>query len=123
MLAGAPNQPEKDVVPLCEATFCLDCKVISKSRGDECPACQSHSLLSLAQILGGSLREDKLDQAFEGGPFDITITVVLQQIHAKDVNTILEGLTSVIGPNLAQGRASFHIDVQPTLASSIQKAA
>jgi len=110
MLVGAQNQTEREVVPLSSASFCLDCEVISNSRGDECPACKGHSLLSLARILGGSLRDHKLDHAFESGPFDVTLTVALPQLHAKDVNTTLEGLTNVIGTRLAQGRASLHID-------------
>jgi hypothetical protein len=69
------------------------------------------------------VREHKLGQRLESGPFNIILTVALQQMHAKDVNTTLEGLTNVIGPRLAQGRASFHIDVQPTVADSFHKAA
>jgi paraquat-inducible protein B len=45
--------------------------------------------------------------------FDITITVELQQIHAKDLSTTVERLTSVIGPKLARDRASFHVNVKP----------
>jgi hypothetical protein len=56
-------------------------------------------------------------------PSGITVAVALQQMRAKDVDTALEGLTNVIGPNLAKGRASFHIDVETALASSTQKAA
>jgi hypothetical protein len=39
----------------------------------------------------------------------------LQQIHAQDLNTTVERLTSVIGPRLARDRASFHISVKPAL--------
>ena len=42
-------------LPLWNAVFCLDCEVISNSRGNECPVCNSRSLVSLARILGGSL--------------------------------------------------------------------
>ncbi|MGA9472159.1 MAG: hypothetical protein WBV36_06830 [Terriglobales bacterium] len=47
--------------------------------------------------------------------FDITITVELQQMHAKDLNTTVERLTGVIGPRLARDRALFHINVKPTV--------
>ncbi|MGA7138056.1 MAG: hypothetical protein WBZ14_10320 [Terriglobales bacterium] len=45
--------------------------------------------------------------------FDITITVELQQMHAKDLSTTVERLTSVIGPRLARDQASFRINVKP----------
>ena len=123
MLVEPTNQPEPAVVALCNAVFCLDCKVISDSQGDECRACKSRSLLSLARILSGSLSERRLDQEFESGSFDITLTIELRQMCAKDVNTTLENLTNVIGSRLALGLASFHVNVQPTLNNSFHKAA
>jgi hypothetical protein len=96
--------------------FCLDCEVISNSRGAECTACHSHSLLNLGRILGGSLRDQQGEA--QSGLFDITLTVNIQQMHANDVNTTLDGLTRVIGLRLAEGQASFHIDVQPRAGSS-----
>jgi hypothetical protein len=35
----------------------------------------------------------------------------LRQMHAKDLTTTIERLTNVIGPTLARGRASFHVNV------------
>ncbi|HEV2397494.1 MAG TPA: hypothetical protein VGS27_11175 [Candidatus Sulfotelmatobacter sp.] len=48
--------------------------------------------------------------------FDVTITIELQQMHAKDLSTTVERLTSVIGPRLARDRALFHINVVPAVA-------
>jgi hypothetical protein len=117
------NQAEKEVLPLRDAVFCLDCEAVSKSRSDECPACKSRSLLSLSRLLGGSLRESEPSRALEKGAFDITLTVKLRQMHANDLNTTLENLTKVIGPRLARGCASFHIDVQPAVDRSVNRAA
>jgi hypothetical protein len=122
MLNGTRHQPEAEVLPLGGAVFCLDCEVISNSRDQECPACKGHSLLSLSRILGGSLRGQQSPPGFDGGLFDITLSVELRQMHARDVNTTVEGLTAVIGPRLAQGRASFHINVQP-VEQSFRRAA
>jgi hypothetical protein len=36
-------------------------------------------------------------------------------MHAKDLSTTVERLTSVIGPRLARDRASFHINVKPAV--------
>src|SRR6266576_1759347 len=97
-VSGDRNEREAEVVPLSSAVFCLDCEVISQSRTDECPACHSRSLLSLGRILGGSLH-DRKPQESECGSFDITLTVSVQRMHANEVNTTLEGLTTVIGPS------------------------
>jgi hypothetical protein len=116
MFAGSRKHLDAGILPLWNAVFCLDCEVIASGRGDECPACKSRSLVSLARMLGGSLLAYRLQQfqRWESGLFDITITVELQQMHAKDLSTTVERLTGVIGPKLARDRASFHINVKPT---------
>jgi hypothetical protein len=65
-------------------------------------------------MLGGSLLAHRFQER-ESGLFDISITVELQDVHAKDLSTTLERMTSVIGPKLARDRASFHINVKPTV--------
>jgi hypothetical protein len=116
MFAGTRKHLDTGVLPLWNAIFCLDCEVIASSRGDECPACKSRSLVSLARMLGGSLLAHRLQQfqERESGLLDIAIAVELQQMRAKDVSTVVERLTGVIGPQLARDRASFHIKVKPT---------
>ena len=115
MPAGKTNRQDAGLLPLWNAVFCLDCEVISGSRGDECPACKSRALVSMARILGGSLLAHRAQDSQErqNRLFDITIAVELQQVHAKDLSTTVERLTAVIGPQLAQDRASLHIDVRP----------
>src|SRR5271167_269728 len=113
MLAGTRNHLDAVVLPLWNAVFCLDCEVISSGRGDECAACKSRSLVSLARMLEGSLLAHRAQP--EGGLFDITITIELQQMPAKNLSTTVERLTSVIGPKLALDRASFHINVKPAV--------
>jgi hypothetical protein len=115
MLAETKNHLEAGILPLWKAVFCLDCEVISSSRGDECPACKSRSLVNLARMLGGSLLVHRAQHFHEGELFDITITLELQQMHARDLSTTVERLTSVIGPKLARDRASFHINVKPAV--------
>ena len=117
MFAETRNHLDAGVLPLWNAVFCLDCEVISSSQGEECPACKSRSLVSLARMLGGSLLAHRAQrsQECESGLFDITIVVELQQMHAKDLSTTVERLTGVIGPKLARDRASFHINVKPAV--------
>ena len=117
MFTGTKDHLDAGVLPLWNAVFCLDCEVISSSRGDECPACNSRSLVSLARMLGGSLFAHKAQhfQEWESGLFDITIVVELQQMRAKELNTTVERLTSVVGPKLARDQASLHINVKPAV--------
>jgi hypothetical protein len=116
MLALTTNRLDRGGLPVWNAVFCLDCELISNSRGGECPICNGRSLVSLARILGGSLfahREREFQQCGDG-LFDITITVELHHTQAKDLTTTLERLTSVIGPKLAREQARFHINVKPS---------
>jgi hypothetical protein len=117
MSAGTRNHLDAGVLPLWNAVFCLDCEVISSSRGDECAACKSRSLVSLARVLGSSLLAHRARhfQDGEGRLFDITVTIELQQMHAKDLSSTVERLAGVIGPNLVGDRASFHINVKPAV--------
>jgi len=120
MLARTTNHLDAGVLPLWNAVFCLDCEVISSSRDGECVACQGRSLVSLARLLGASLFAHRARhlQKWEKGLFDVTITVELQEMHAKDLSTTVERLTGVIGPNLAGDRASFHVNVKPAADKS-----
>jgi len=103
-------------LPLWNAIFCLDCEVISNSRGDECPVCNGRSLVSLARILGGSLfaHRERLSQESARALFDVTIAVELQQMDARELTATLERLTGVIGPKLAREQAKFHVEVKPS---------
>lgn len=64
-------------------------------------------------MLGGSLLAHKVQRSHESESvlFEVNITVELQQMHAKELTTTIERLTNVIGPILARGRASFHVNV------------
>ena len=112
------NQDVATVLPLSNAVFCLDCEVISISRSEECPACKSRSLVSLARMLGGSLLTHRSLQEHEGVLFDILMSVELQQMHAKDVSATIERITTVIAPKLAREGATFHVSVRPRLDRS-----
>lgn len=115
MFAVTKNLLDAGALPLMNAVFCLDCEVITSSRTDECPVCKRRSLVSLDRMLGGSLLAHKVQQEREHELFDITITLELQQMHAKDLSITVERLASVVGPNLARDQASFHITVKPAL--------
>lgn len=113
---GRMNYSDKGALPLSNAVFCLDCELITNSRGDECPGCKGRSCVSLARLLGGTLpvhRAQRL-QKDEGGMFDVTITVALQQMCAPELSSAVEKLTGVLGPFLAREQATLHVGVSPT---------
>ena len=41
-----------NTVPLSRAVLCAGCDTISDATSDQCPSCTSHSLMSLAVLLG-----------------------------------------------------------------------
>lgn len=100
MLTRTRDHLDVGVLPLWNAVFCGECEVISSSRDGECVACKGRSLVSLARMLGSRLVTHSAQhfQKWEGGLFGITITVELQEVHAKDLSTLVE---------LEQ--ASFHV--------------
>ena len=116
MFAQTQKRLDASGFPLWNAIFCLDCEVISNSRGDECPVCNGRSLVSLARILGGSLfaHRERHSQDKENAFFDITITVELNQMYARDLTTTVERLSGMIAPQLARDQATFHISVNPS---------
>ena len=108
--------PEASLVPVWNAIFCFDCEVISTNSGDECPACQGRSVVSLARILGGSLVAHRMQKAqdSENRLFNVAITVELLQMHGKDLSTVVERITNVIAPQLEGERGTLHVRVSPT---------
>jgi hypothetical protein len=113
MDAGKMNRSGTDALALWNAVICVDCEVISNTPADECPACKNRSVVGLARMLGGSLLAHKVQrsQECESVLYDVNIIVELRQMHAQDLTTTIERLTNVIGPMLARGQASFHVNV------------
>jgi hypothetical protein len=109
------EQQDLVAVPLRTAVLCVDCESVSISRFETCPVCGSHSVFSIAPILGGSILPPPESSARDASlvRFDLAISIVLKRMEAKDVNTTLEGITDLIRFKLGQSRVSIHIDVEP----------
>lgn len=95
--------------------LCVDCESVSISRFETCPVCGSHSVFSIAPILGGSLLPPSESTARDASlvRFDLEISIVLKKMEAKDVNTTVEGITDLIRLKLGQSRVAIHIEVEP----------
>ncbi len=119
MQQGVTKQAELGAVPLQSAVLCVDCECVTEGRSDECLVCGSHSLLSIARIVGGTLsREDASGNNEQNAMlYDLEITVDLKLIEPKDLSATLEGLASLIGPRLRRGRACCHVKVEPVTVS------
>ena len=107
-------------VPLQGAVLCLDCECITNGRIDCCPVCASRSLLNIGQLLGGSpLPAGPSEAPRNTMCFDLTFTIELKQMVARDVNTAIERITRMIEPRLERQGACFHVNVQPIGAERI----
>lgn len=114
-MPATAKQPEPSLLPLWNAVFCFDCELIASNSDGECPACKSRSIVSLARILGGSVIAHRVQDSQEPGGrlFDITMTVELLRMHAKNLSTVVERVANVIAPQLAQDRGTFHVHASP----------
>lgn len=115
MNLGAKKQAELGAVPLQGAVLCVDCECVTDGRSDECLVCGSHSLLSVARIVGGTLLSHKAGPQPETNNvlYDLEITVELKLIGSKDLSDTIEGIATLVGPRLGRGRACCHIKVEP----------
>lgn len=116
MNAGAHTKAGLSAVPLLNAVFCTVCETISNSPHDACTVCGSHSLISLFQMLGGTLRSQKPqsteDQA-KTTKYNLEFTANVHEIPATELNHAIELIT-----RLAEaGRAveSLHLNVEPVI--------
>lgn len=120
MHQGVGKQAELGAVPLQSAVLCVDCECVTDGRSDECLVCGSHSLLSVARIVGGTLaREANRPKTDNQVLYNLEITVELKLIEPKDLNATVEGIASLIGPRLGRGRACCHITVEPVKAEPV----
>ena len=120
MHLGTKLQPESDTVNLQNAVLCVDCESVTNSTSDECIVCGGRALLSLGRMLGGSLTTQRAERLAGEKPvlrFDLDMTIALKQMETKDLNAVIQGITSVIGPRLARGASSFHVNVEPVVDS------
>jgi hypothetical protein len=117
------TQPDSDTLSLQNAVLCLDCEAVTNSRCDECPVCGGRALHSLVRMLGGRLlprmaeRTERNDNIVR---FDLDMAIALTQIEAKDLNVVLQGITSLIGPRMGGRGASFHVNVEPVVDSRVE---
>jgi hypothetical protein len=117
---GTNRKADLGAVPLQGAVLCVNCECVTDSRFDECLVCGSRSLFSLARMLGGTQLSSTATRSNRGeniALLDVEISVNLKQIEPRDLNAAIESITNLIGPTLGQGRACFHIKVEPVLSS------
>ena len=121
MHLGTKAQPKSDIIILQNAVLCVDCESVTNGTSAECSVCGSRALLNLGRMLGGSLTRHRAERAVREEPvlrFDFDMTIALKQMEAKDLTAVLQGITSLIGPRLGRGESSFHVNVEPVVASS-----
>jgi hypothetical protein len=125
MHLGTKRHADSDAVPLRSAVLCIDCECVTNGRFDECLVCGSRSLLSISKMLGGTPLSDKPNRNTKHQItvlFDLNITIELKQMEPNDVNAAVEQITRLIAARLMQGRACFHISVEPVVSCNTHEA-
>jgi hypothetical protein len=118
MHLGFGKQADPAVVPLQNAVLCLDCECVTNGRFDECLVCGGHSLLSIARLLGGTLRSGNADRPQKDESivrFDLKIMIDMLQLDSNELNDAVEGIARLIALSLGQDRARCHINVEPVV--------
>jgi hypothetical protein len=100
-------------VPLQGAVLCVNCECVTVSHHDQCPVCGSNSLLNIGPLLGGAPLPEATVRGRDALQFDLTITVELRRLNTLSVNAVIERISRMIGPRLAEGCAGFHVNVEP----------
>ena len=72
-------------VRLQTAVFCVDCELISENSSPACLACGSRAVLSLARVLGGSLRGQQTAHLIADAELDRLVRELLRTVPATPV--------------------------------------
>src|SRR5439155_3010299 len=72
-------------VRLQTAVFCVDCELISENSSPACLACGSRAVLSLARVLGGSLRGQQTAHLIADAQLDRLVRELLRTVPATPV--------------------------------------
>jgi hypothetical protein len=115
MSAEVRTEAGLNAVPLLNAVFCVNCENISSSPHDKCRVCGSHSLTSLARVLGGTLRSQKPHPAGYHAKYSVEITAKVQEIPTTDLNLLIELLARLA--EVGGAVESLHLNVEPVIDS------
>ena len=69
------------------AVFCVECELISENNMPNCLACGSQAVLSLARVLGGSLRGQQTAHLIEDAELDRLVRELLRTVPATSVHS------------------------------------
>jgi len=70
-------------IELQTAVFCVECELISRNNTPHCFACGSQAVLSLARVLGGSLRGQQTAHLIADAELDRLVRELLQTVPAS----------------------------------------
>ena len=73
------------LLPLQMAVFCAQCEMISENNTPRCLACGSLAVLSLARVLGGSLRGQQTARLIEDAELDWLVRSLLHTVPQTEV--------------------------------------
>jgi GAF domain-containing protein len=88
------------------AVFCVQCELISKNNTSCCLACGSQAVLSLARLLGGSLRGQQTAHLIADAELDRLVRDLLRTVPASSPDNHVPVSFAVLAPSRHHARAS-----------------
>ena len=79
-MLGSRAVTDVNLLPLQLAVFCAQCEMISENNTPRCLACGSLAVLSLARVLGGSLRGQQRARLIEDAELDRLVRLLLHAV-------------------------------------------
>jgi len=95
------------------AVFCVECELISKNNTPYCLACGSSAVLSLARVLGGSLRGQQTTHLIADAELDRLVRELLRTVPTGVFQEAVPASFAMLAPSRHHARA-----VNPSLSAA-----
>ncbi len=139
-MAEALTHQEISFIELQTAVFCVECELISKNNTPYCFACGSQAVLSLARVLGGSLRGQQTAHLIADAELDRLVRELIRTVPAALSDERVPASFAALAPSRhharsrsSNGEAAVHsslsreirpeyIDLEPAISVIAERA-
>jgi ribosomal protein S2 len=109
------SQPSRSVsaIPLLNAVFCADCETITNSPHEGCAICGSRSLINLFRMVGGTLRNQKIqsiESSTKTANYNLELNVKVRELPGNELNRLIESMNRLA--EVCGGVESVHTHVE-----------
>lgn len=95
------------------AVFCVSCEIISKNNTPHCMACGSQAVLSLARVLGGSLRGQQTAHLIADAELDRLVRELLRTVPAVVKQSSAPTSFATLAPSRHHARSAVLHELGP----------